>query len=270
VENPDAEWAREQFGCEGVALFKPVTYELFKDLGDDWKAYEGMYDPKTKLKPRQYRRVIALARFVTHASKAEFDQGVGEFIDLDEFARFLACQVILSNYDGFLSNGQNFLIYLDPNTERFGFIPWDLDHCWGEFPFVGTIEQREQASIWRPWVGENRFLERMLAVPKFRDQYRQELERVRKALFIPERLSQRLDELATVVRPFITEESSRRLTRFARETSDAESRATKFSASGQQPGGFNLKRFFDQRAASVSAQIEGGAEGIILTRRSGR
>jgi len=270
VENPDADWAREQFGCEGVALFKPVTYELFKDLGDDWKAYEGIYDPKTKLKPSQYRRMIALARFVTHASKTDFDQGVGEFIDLDEFARFLACQVILSNYDGFLSNGQNFLIYLDPNTEKFGFIPWDLDHCWGEFPFVGTIEQREQASIWRPWVGENRFLERMLAVPKFRGCYQRELKRVREALFIPERLSQRVDQLATVIRPFITEESSRRLARFARETSDIESRATNLPTSEQQPLGFNLKRFFEKRAASVSAQIEGRAEGIILTRRSGR
>jgi spore coat protein CotH len=268
VENPDAEWAKEQFGYEGVALFKPVTYELFKDLGEDWKAYEGIYDPKTKLKPKQSRRVIELARVVTHASKPQFDQIIGDFIDLDEFARFLACQAILANYDGFLSNGQNYLIYLDPRTEKFGFIPWDLDHCWGEFPFVGTIEQREKASIWHPWLGENRFLERIMGVSQFRDRYRRELERVRNSLFVPERLERRLDELALVVKPFIAEESSRRLARFAHETAEEnEGQWAKSSESGQQPRGFKLKRFFVERAASVSAQIEGRAEGVILTRR---
>ena len=50
VENPDEDWAREQFGVEGTVLFKPVTYELFKDLGDDWKTYAGIYDAKMKVK----------------------------------------------------------------------------------------------------------------------------------------------------------------------------------------------------------------------------
>jgi hypothetical protein len=269
VENPDAEWAEEQFSMKGIALFKPVTYELFKDLGDDWKAYEGIYDPKTKLKPKQYRRLIALARFVTHATDAEFGERVGEFIDLDEFARFLACQVILSNYDGFLSDGQNFLLYLDPRTERFGFIPWDLDHCWGEFPFIGRIEQRERASLSHPWVGENRFLERMLTVASFRDCYRHELERERATLFLPDRLGRRLDELVKVVRPFVMEESSGRLARFEREISAPRNdtpAGTNASAPG--PRGFSLKRFFTARADSVSQQLEGRADGIILTRKS--
>lgn len=267
VENPDAEWAREQFGTEGIALFKPVTYELFKDLGDDWKAYEGIYDPKTKLKPKQYRRLMALARLVTHADDAEFGERVGEFIDLDEFARFLACEVILSNYDGFLSNGQNFLLFLDPRTERFGFIPWDLDHSWGEFSFIGKIKERERASIWHPWVGENRFLERTLAVVPVRERYRRELERARATLFLPGRLDQRVDELVSVVRPFIAEESSSRLSRFEREIAPQQNDNPDSLPS---PRGFSLKRFFAARAASVREQLEGRAEGVILTRKSPR
>ncbi|PYI89262.1 MAG: hypothetical protein DME26_01685, partial [Verrucomicrobia bacterium] len=118
VENPDANWARERFGVDGMALFKPVTYELFKDLGGDWKAYSDIYDPKTKLTPKQQGRVIEFARLVTRASDAIFTAQVGEFLDLDEFARFLACEVMLANYDGILNTGQNYLIYLDPRADR--------------------------------------------------------------------------------------------------------------------------------------------------------
>lgn len=267
VENPDAEWAREEFGAEGVVLFKPVTYELFKDMGDDWAAYKSVYVPKTKVKARQQRRVLELARLVTRASDADFAARIGEFIDIAEFARFLAGEALLSNYDSILSNGQNFLLYLDPRTDRFGFIPWDLDHCWGEFPHIGTMAQREQASLWHPWVGENRFLERMLAAPAVRERYRQELERLRKTLFLPERLSARTDALAAVVRPFAAEESADRLAKFERAVAGRRPdgpRDGKPSAPG--PVGFTLKHFFSARAAAVSAQLEGQAEGVVLTR----
>jgi spore coat protein H len=261
VENPDAEWAREQFGVKGVALFKPVTYELFQDLGGDWKAYAGIYDPKTKTDDSQQRRVIDLARLVTHAADDEFAARVAEFIDVDEFARFLACEVMLSNYDGILSNGQNFLLYLDPRTDRFGFIPWDQDHSWGEFGMIGSLEQRERASLWHPWVGRNRFLERMLAAAPVRESYRRELERLLATLFLPDRLRRRMDELAAVVRPLVAEESSDRLARFESAVADE-------PADDPGPGraAYSPKRFFRTRAASVRDQLEGRAEGLVLTR----
>jgi hypothetical protein len=270
VENPDAQWAEEQFNTQGIALFKPVTYELFKDLGDDWTAYEGIYDPKTKIEAKQSRRLIALAKLMTHANDTEFEAGVGDFIDVDEFCKYLACQVLLSNYDGPLSNGQNFLLYLDPRSDRFGFIPWDLDHSWGEFPFIASIEQREQASIWHPWVGQNRFLERILAVKAVRDRYRQELERLRDTLFLPERLNQKVDELEALVRPFITEESANHLARFERQLRDPRTDRTQgTNGMPSRRSGYNLRHFFSARAESVSQQLK-GAQGVILTRQGKR
>jgi spore coat protein CotH len=267
VENPDAQWAREQFGVEGITLFKPVTYELFKDLGDDWKAYEGIYDPKTKTKPKHQRRVIELAKFVTAASDSDFAERVGEFIDLDEFARFLACEVILSNYDSILDNGQNFLIYLDPRTDKFGFIPWDLDHSWGEFPLIGTADLRERASLWHPWVGQNRFLQRMLTAEPFRARYREEIERLLATMFVPERLNRRLEELAAVVRLFIAEESTNRLAKFEIAVADKWSEGLR-DGNRFDPNHpvFQLKRFFGARAESVRRQLEGKAAGVELPR----
>jgi hypothetical protein len=268
VENPDREWARERFNESGVVLFKPVTYELFKDLGDDWKAYAGIYDPKTKIKPAQTSRVIAFAKLFTHANDAAFEQHVGDYIDLDEFARFIACEVILSNYDGILNDGQNFLMYLDPSTDRFGFIPWDLDQTWGEFPFIGTIAQKEQASIWHPWVGENRFIQRMLACPPVKQRYRSELQRIRNELFQPDKLNQRLDEMIRIVRPFVAEESPRRLARFDRQISGHFNTGSNgMSPATANANAFRLRRFFSVRAASVSDQLAGRTEGVILLRK---
>ena len=58
VENIDANFAEENLGAKKGAIFKPVTPTPFTDLGDDWKNYNQIYDPKTELTAGQKQRVI--------------------------------------------------------------------------------------------------------------------------------------------------------------------------------------------------------------------
>lgn len=277
VENPDADWAREWFRVPNVALFKPVTHALFSDLGTNWSDYDGIYDPKTPVSDPQKARLMEAARFVTEAPDAEFASRLGEFFDVEELARFLACEVMLSNYDGILSNGQNYLMYLHPGGNRFGFIPWDLDHSWGEFPFLGTDEERIQASIRRPWVGPNRFLERVFAVESFQRVYRSELERLLSDLFTTERLHGRMDAAAAVLDPLVAEWSPMRLRKLREAVSLGEvpevpgSSGSREERGGDSGGGrpaWRLKRFVGERAQSVRAQLDGRSEGLAVQRHS--
>ncbi|HTH48919.1 MAG TPA: CotH kinase family protein [Candidatus Limnocylindria bacterium] len=268
AENPDDTWARTQFGRKGAALFKPVTYELFADIGTNWPPYAEIYDPKTKLTHEQEDRMMALARFVTHSTDAEFAEQLGDYFDFDKLARYFACEVLLANYDGILSNGQNFLLYLDPRSNRFGFIPWDLDHSWGEFPHLGTADLREQASIWHPWIGQNHFLERLFAAPTFKVRYRAALEHLLATQFVPDRLKHRLDELAPLIRPAIAEWSTNRLSRFDIAVSSAYYDGPR-DGDPESPNHpvWQLKRFFETRAANVRDQLDGKVEGKLVLRK---
>ena len=271
VENVDADFAEGRFGSKAVPIFKPVTPELFKDLGDDWKAYAGIYDLKTKATPAQLRRVIQFARLVTAADDTLFARRLEEFLDIEEFAAFLAGLVLTSSYDGFLSNGQNFFIYLDPRSNKFGFIPWDQDHGWGAFASVGTADKLERASIWQPCSYNNHFVERTLKVESFHAAYRRQLQRAVADLFTVERLLPQIDQLASILRPAIAAESDYRLKRFDQAMS------TNW-VSGPQGGrleksralGHQLKRFITNRVKSLRDQLDGKAEGEILDRTHSR
>jgi hypothetical protein len=270
VEAVDADFALEHFGSRRTPLFKPVTYELFKHLGDDWADYEAIYDLKTKATPEQLRCVIEFARLLTHAGDAEFGQRLEEFLDLEKFARYLACEVLLSNYDSFLSNGQNFYLYLDPGSNKIGFIPWDLDLSWGGFFLLGTRGERERASIWHPWVGRNRFLERVMAVEVFRKLYRAQLEDLLATRFVPDRLYRRIDTVAEILRGPIAAESDFRLSKFEQALSSQ--RAERPSSEGPQGANrpaHQIKRFIEARVRSVRTQLDGKSDGVIL-RRGGR
>lgn len=214
VENVDSRFAWDRFGTKKGALFKPVTQQLFDDRGDDWAAYQQSYDPKTPVSAEETARVIAFSKLVSHASDPEFAARLGEFLDLDEFARFMAVTTWLSTLDSILRVGQNYLVYLHPKTRQFQFIPWDLDHSFGQFPLAGTQEQRENLSIHKPFDDGNRFLERVFNVEKFRRLYQARMKEFSQSLFRPERFCRQVDEVATAIRPAVQAESAEKLARF--------------------------------------------------------
>ena len=158
VENIDNNFAKDRFGTKKGAIFKPVAQKMFEDMGDDWKAYQQAYDPKTPVSDEETRRVIAFCQLVSHADDAKFAEELEAYLDVEEFARFMAVTVWLSTMDSLLAMGQNYVVYLHPTTRQFQFIPWDLDHSFGQFYPIGTQEQRETLSVHKPWAGANRFL----------------------------------------------------------------------------------------------------------------
>ena len=169
-ENVDENFAEDRFGTRKGAIFKPSTQELFTDWGPDWAVYNQSYDPKTDLTDAQKQRVIALGRLVSSATDEEFAAKIGDYVDLDDFARYFAVLVWLANHDSLLQNGQNFYTYLHPDTNRMHFIAWDQDFSFGNSRNNGTW------SIYYPWSGNNRFLSRLykrrrvpLEVPRAHD-----------------------------------------------------------------------------------------------------
>lgn len=267
VENLDSDFALDRWGTKAVPIFKPVTPQLFRELGSTWKDYADIYDLKTVASPAQLQRVVDFAKLTTSADDATFAARLGEFLDLESFAGFLAGHVLTSSYDGFLSNGQNLYLYLDPRSNRFGFIPWDQDHGWGEFRYVGSVEGRERASIWRPCVYEHRFLSRVLKVEAFREIYRRRLTTALDTLFTAARLNAQIDELAALIRPAVAAESDFRLRRFDTAISTNWVGVPLHGPpEGPKSPVHQMKRFITKRAASVRDQLDGKSEGEFLGR----
>jgi spore coat protein H len=258
VENVDDEFTKDHFKTKGGALFKPVTPSLFEDLGDDWEKYKQTFDPKDKPSKEEIARVIETCRFVTKSSDVDFAAKLGDYIDLDSFARYMAVTVYLSDLDGILGPGQNFYLFLHPKTHKFHFIAWDQDHSFGQMR--GSQEDRERLSIERPWQGNNSFLERVLKVESFKKAYLAHMKEFNETIFKPERFAKQVDDLAQLIRPAVKQESAEKLERF------------ESVVAGKQPqgGGFGfgmggdakpIKGFVVPRSRSIAEQLAGKSEG---------
>jgi spore coat protein CotH len=262
VENVDGVFEKDRFGTKKGAIFKPTTQALFGDLGDDWSAYAHSYDPKTDLTTAQQRRVIDFAQLVTYADDAEFARRLGDFLDLDAFARFIAVTTFTSNTDSILHTGQNFYLYLHPKTHRFHFIPWDVDGAFGQI--FGDQMKMAKLGIDHPWAGTNRFLERVFKTDAFLKVYHARLAEFTGTVFDPVRIRREIDATARIIRPAVQEESKERLTAFDKAHADGPVKAsTGLFGTGlfaDKPAN-SIKRFVDARTPAVLDQLAGRAAG---------
>ncbi len=247
VENVDDHFTARNFANKGGALFKPVSTNLFHYMGEDWEKYNQTYDPKGHPTAEQKKRLIDFTKLLSQADDTAFAARLGEYVDLEEFARFMAVMVYLSDVDGILGHGQNFYLYLDPKTQKFSFIPWDQDHSFGQFPYIGSQQQRNNLSIHKPWAGRVRFLERIFAVEGFRKLYLARLEEFSRTIFNPQRFADQVDAIAPVIRPAVQEEA--KLDRFDR------------AVAGTSRSIVPIKPFVKLRSKSIADQLAGRSQG---------
>ncbi len=254
IEDVDDDFIQDRFGSKTGALLKPIPLSLFTYLGDDWKAYNQIYDPRTTLTDAQKSRIIQLCRLATSGSDEEFAAKIGNYIDLDNFARFLAVDVWLSDFDGIMKVGQNYYAYMDPVNGRFRFVAWDHDHSFGQMGRA-SVQETENFTIYHPWNTANHFMARLFAVPAFRDLYLAKMREFCNTIFQPSRLFKQVDELAPAIRPAIAEEGEQMVRTFDAVVADPQ------ESDQRRMFGERLKPFVKARTPLVINQLNGKSQG---------
>lgn len=128
VELPNDDWDDANFGDGGV-LYKAESTGDYSYRGDDVEAYTDVFDQEAgedDLDP-----LIDFLEFINTADDATFDTEIGDHLDLDAFATYLAFQDLVGNNDDIDGRGNNSYLHYDYDTERFTVVSWDLNLAFG-------------------------------------------------------------------------------------------------------------------------------------------
>lgn len=280
TEQPNGEFLQAWFGSKKGLLMKPGAWESLNFRGDDWKAYARVLNVQEDGTAAEHTRMIGFLKLLQEGTAEEFSRRVGEFVDVENTARFLALNVALANLDSILTLGQNYYVFLEPKASRLHWWLWDLDQSWGAFGMMGSTETRLNLSIQTPWQGENRLIERLLGADAIKPRYRAALASLIQGPMEPAKLKQQIQELAGFLRPLIGEEGAARQTAFdeavglpAAAAGPSAAPATNAPRPGPGgpggPGGFGmpplpLLAFVEGRAKSIADQLAGKSAGERL------
>lgn len=95
--------------------------------GPDPDDYVDSYDKRTNEEVGDYSDIIYLTDVLTNASDEGFLEEISAIIDVEEWQRFFAAEMVLSNQDGAIAtnSGEDYFLYHRLSDDRFVILPWD-------------------------------------------------------------------------------------------------------------------------------------------------
>lgn len=129
VQNPDDQnWYEVNVDDNGV-LFKAESGGDYSYRGDDYTEYTDAFDleanPDDLADADAYQPLIELLDFVNNSDDETFAADLGDYLDIDSFADYLAIEALLGNTDDIDGPGNNSYLAYDPDTGLFTVIAWD-------------------------------------------------------------------------------------------------------------------------------------------------
>jgi hypothetical protein len=255
AESIDKTFLKQYFGSAKGLLLKPERVGAIEYLGEEWSAYEQRYQPRNESSKRQQQRLIEFTRLVQKADDATFVKQIGDYLDVDSFLRFVAGHVALSSMDSFVGMGRNYYLYLHPKTNKFVFIPWDVDLAFGTFLVVGSPEALMDLSIRQPHPNQNRLIERLLADKAVYATYTKHLEFAVTKVLTNEGIKKDLKTVQAIVEPLQQKEKS---------AAKARRESTGPSFGGMFARAPSVETFVEKRLASIKSQLAGERKGTTV------
>jgi putative membrane-bound dehydrogenase-like protein len=252
VEPVDRAFLRDRFHTDKGLLVRPQGLRGLDFLGDDWEKYRGPYHPLAEPTPDEAKRLIEFLRLVQKADDEKFRKEIGSYLDVDKFLRFMAVQAMIANADGFFTLGYNYSLFLDPNTNRFVFIPGDQELAFANFAMMGSYDQLMDMSLARPYGGENRLADRLLAVKEIREAHQEVVKQLASTVFRKERLLADVAAIEGATKAMIEREAAARAERAEPPVG--------FGPPGA-PTAPDLRTFVEKRSASIADQLAGKKDG---------
>ena len=118
---------------------------------------------------------------------------VGAVLDLPQFMRYWAMEVVTGHWDGYSNNRNNYYLYHDPTSDRLDFIPWGTDAL-----FTARTRSTRPQSVYAcgalAW--------RLYAAPPTRTMYLQTLRATLDTVWDADAIVAEIDRLQALLVPF--------------------------------------------------------------------
>lgn len=271
VEQVDEEFTEAWFGNKNGNLYKCLYRNERADLRylppgtpETYEAHGGgeVYAEKNHDDP-DYSDLAEFLEFVDTATDEEFAAGLGDRLRLDSFLRAMAVDVATGNWDDYWFGANNYYLYHNEGTDRFEFIPHDLDNTFGIDYFGIDWSTRRVDAFGEGGFGSSAsglppLILRVMNEPVFRDQIHRYALDLARGPFRIELQGQKIDRVYGTILPYVYEGSYRSGRMDRGYTKDTFVRS--YPWPGEYIGSrdawdYGLKPFIENRAASIEFRI---------------
>jgi len=155
VEHINDDFLTLRYGNNSGNLYKclwPANLHYISSNPDDYKLEENgrrVYELKTNEEDDDYSDIAHFIDVLNNTANANLYCELSKVFDVQDFLEILAIDVLTGNWDGASFNKNNFYLYHNPETDRFQYIPYDLDNTLG-IDWFGVDWTQRNIYDWSP------------------------------------------------------------------------------------------------------------------------
>lgn len=253
VEQVNKIFLDTSFGEDNGNLFKsqdaPGVPSDLLWYGPEAHAYYDRYALQTNEPTNDWSDLLSFIETLNF--EADIENALGTKINVSNYFRALAADVLFVNLDSYITSGRNYYVYHHLYNDKFEWIPSDVNQSFGNY-FVEVPGKKEELSVFhtgdpnsRPLVG------RVFQSNRLKQEYLKSLCQLFRDYFSAARLSRSIDSVANVIRPYVHADPRKQFT-----NAQFEANLDSDVDTGTASGAAGLKSFLALREANVKAQLD--------------
>lgn len=253
VEQVDKKFLKRKFPSSKYNLYKSsdngaaLNYTTANQ--DDYAMY---YDLQTNETQNDWSGLVSFLDKLNNTGSSEFVSVVGNMLDIDNCLRYLAFNMVVSNFDSYTGSGRNFYLYDDSASGCFKLIPWDLNFAFGIYTNSWNVTTVDVATTSN--IEQRPLIKRLLSNDSLKQVY---LGYIRDMINGPASLnavSEKIDKYKALIDPVVAVDSNS-LTTYAQFLTNVDSDISIAEGPGKVtlPG---LRSFVTKRIDNLKKQLD--------------
>jgi spore coat protein H len=208
VEHVDEQFVKLRYGSNEGNLYKCLwpadlvfkgnNPNLYKEVFGGRRAYELV----TNAALDDYSDLAHFIAVLNNTPIADLPCELEKVFNVDAYLKTLAFDILDGNWDGYAYNKNNFYLYHNPATDKFEYIPYDLDNTLG-IDWLGQDWVTKNIYNWLPSNEPRPLYQRILAVPAYKQRFSYYMKDYLQTVFKTESLYPYLDDLKALITPAI-------------------------------------------------------------------
>lgn len=202
VEEINKDFLDDDFYDKKGNLFKGDPTGDLKWYGSNASSYYTKYELKTNETQNNWSDLVHLIDKINNTTSVQFRDSLEAVMNTTGVISSWAATNLFVNLDSYLGSGHNYYIYHDSLTNRFNWIPWDVNEAFGNFNMGMSLTQLKNLSIYYVSSTTNRPLyNKMLANTQYKAEYTTELCTQVENYFLSSKIDELIDSLYNKIKP---------------------------------------------------------------------
>ena len=216
VEHIDEEFAEHRFNNKNGNLYKclwPASLEYIDDNPDSYKfEHDGRraYELKTNETLDDYSDLAHFIDILNNTPIENLPDSLEPVFNVNAYLQELAVEILAGHWDGYSYNKNNFYLYHNQLTDKFEFLPYDVDNTFG-IDWFGIDWAIRNIYTWENQSESRPLTSRLLQNQIYKDRFSFFLNKTLNNFFAPDSLFPKIDTIKNRITPAAESDTYRSL-----------------------------------------------------------